>query len=145
MRNNYKTDEEKLKEIGAYLFGVYENNTWEAQGFDSMNHFIRFNAETFCKTKDYPIEDIYAEMVKAFESEKKIKEIEADVSKSVEFEEKLSEFSKESITTFMSIWFPEEHYDFVIKSIRSTDGILKNKAGAEVTTQQQPASNLMSN
>ncbi|MEP0004444.1 MAG: hypothetical protein ABJ387_01575 [Balneola sp.] len=142
---DYRINKDKLKEIGAYLFGVYENKKWETDGFNSMNHFIRFNAEAFCEQKNIPLEDVYAEMLKAFENHKKIKEIEADVSKSVEFEEKLSEFSKESITTFMSIWFPEEHYDFVIESIRSTDGILKNKAGAEVTTQQQPASNLMSN
>jgi len=146
---DYTMNKDKLKEIGAYLFGVYENKKWETDGFNSMNHFIRFIAEAFCKQKNLPIEDVYAEMVKAFESEKKLHEIEAEVEESIEFEKKLSDYRKDTLTAFLSSWFSKEDHEITLQLLNGIEGCLiaedyKNKAGAEVTTQQQPASNLMS-
>ena len=71
-----------------------------------------------------------------------------DIQKSIEFEKQLSEFDKDSLTTFMAVWFDSEDYEVILSIVKLAEASLlteKNKAGAEVTTQQQPASNLMSN
>ncbi len=133
------------KEIGAYLFKIHESEQWKEDGFESMTHFIRFNAEAFCKQKNVPIEDVYAEMVKAFESHKKFHEIEADVEQSIEFEKKLSTYRKDTLTTFMSSWISKEEQELILQLLNGIEGCLiaedyKNEAGAEVTRQQQPAS-----
>lgn len=82
-------------------------------------------------------------------NQEKLKEIEADVEQSIEFEEKLSTYRKDTLTTFMSAWFYTDDHKIILQLLNGIEGCLiaedyKNKAGAEVTTQQQPASNLMS-
>lgn len=87
--------------------------------------------------------------------------ISEDIQNSIEFEKQLSEFDKDALTTFIAIWFESEDYELILSIIKLAEANLrlsdidkkieirkiienKNKAGAEVTTQQQPASNLMS-
>ncbi len=130
---------ETLKKMGAHLYDVHISKQWETDGFDSMNHFIRFNAEAFCKKKPLDVEHVYAEMVKAFESHKRFQMIEAEVVECIAFEKKLSDYKKDTLTTFMSSWFNEKDQKLILKLLDGIEGCFiieehKNKAGAEITT-----------